>query len=149
MSSIRRLQKFVDEGDERVVERLPDVWVGLWLSAHRISTLQAAGRVHDGLGLTLHAAVFSCSIIVVLYPVAQVEGEVCLLVRLDAVFYHRRRHSRTRYNMAAAKSKTELSRAMAAEQESCEECCLSGVPWSMSGASPVWVETLRLPASRR
>lgn len=49
----------------------------------------------SGGGLTFYTAVLD-RIIVVPYAVAEMEGEVRLLVRLDAALYHGRRHSRGR-----------------------------------------------------
>lgn len=61
-----------------------------------------------GGGLTFYTAVLD-RVIVVPYAVAEVEGEVRLLVRLDAALYHGRRHSRARRcratSLLAAKTK--------------------------------------------
>lgn len=81
------------------------VYVGRKSASARICIRMPGG------GLTFYTAVLD-RVIVVPYAVAEVEGEVRLLVRLDAALYHGRRHSRARRCRATSllAAKTEKSK---------------------------------------
>jgi hypothetical protein len=69
-----------------VVVREADVCAGLWLSAGVLAVWTQLGRKGRG---TFDAAVAGAGRCAVRYPVADVQAEVCFLVRLDAALGHR------------------------------------------------------------